>query len=497
MSAIDQRARRPILADAANMKGKISKFKSRPGQRYAWIAVVVLAGALAWPVIHHVRMHRALPIRPDLSSSPSILVNEITSAESAARGWGFSDAGLKRLAGLYHANGFFDEALACYRILAESNPHEARWPHLIANIESSFGRIAEALPWQRKAAELAPGNFIVHLRLGDLLFKDNAIEEARKSYERAQKLEPTNPYVLQGLARCAMRQDDWTGARAYLHLALKARGDFVSGWALLTDVETHLGNLAVAEQSRRLGNGQFREMIDPWLSDLNDLRYDPYQLSIAAASLTTDPARARQLLERAVAISPQSSAYRRQLAKMLIAAHETKAAREHLEKAVALDPDDAESWSTLIALLLDLHDGHAAFTAVQEGLRHCPQSGYLHFIKGQALAATAHPDQAEEEFKLSQRLQPAEIRAYIELTSLYVQAGRVPEAIDEAQGALAADPGNTTVMGMLAQLYIMQRNEAEAIQWTRKVRANPGDQSAILQQIQSMYLQQFSHPLSD
>jgi hypothetical protein len=52
-------------------------------------------------------------------------------------------------------------------------------------------------------------------------------------------------------------------------------------------------------------------------------------------------------------------------------------------------------------------------------------------------------------------------------------------------------------MGMLAQLYIMQRNEAEAIQWTRKVRANPGDQSAILQQIQSMYLQQFSHPLSD
>ena len=495
MSAIDQADRRPILTVAANMKPRISKphHKTR-----WWITLAVtftLATAAAWPLVNRVRVvQQALPQKPDLSSSPAALIDEITTAETSARSWGFSNTGLERLAELYHANSFSNEALACYRTLAKLAPRDARWPHLIANLEASFGRIDQALPWQRKAAELAPENFIVHLRLGDFLFKDNAIADAEKSYSRAHQIAPANPYVLLGMARCALRREDISGARALLRQTVEAQSDFVSAWALLASVETQLGNEAAATQARILGNGQFRELVDPWLSFLTELCYDPYQLSVAAA-VAPDSVRARQLLEKTVSLAPDVASYRWQLAKLLIRAHENALARQQLEKAVTLAPDDAEAWSSLITLLIDTNDGRAAVSALMEGLRNCPQSGFLHFTNGRRLAALSHPAEAEAELKLSKRLQPAETRAYIELSSLYVQAGRLPEALDEVQSALTVAPADITLMGMLAELYIMQGDEAEAIRWSKKILASPKDESSTLNQIRKMFLQQFARPL--
>jgi tetratricopeptide (TPR) repeat protein len=498
MSTIDQIVRQASVGPRRPMKPRPLKPSRKQRGWFFLLLVLALTGVLLWPAIHRAHVVRQdLPARPDFGTSVPALIDEIAQAETTARGWRSGNPDLERLAGLYHANGFFNEALSCYQLLARLDPGEPRWPHLIAAIEASFGRLDDAVPFEEQAVRLAPGNFIVRLRLGDFLFKRNEVKDAENAYRRALQIAPDNPYVLLGLSRCALRQEDWTTARTHLRRAVEAKPDFAAAWALLTDVEIHLGDNPAATYARSRGNKQFRELPDPWLGFLDDLCYDPYQLSVTAAALTTEPARAQRLLERAIALAPQSSAYHRELAKLLITTHENAGARTHLEKAVTLTPDDAESWSAYITLLLDLREGRTAVTALQEALSHCPQSGYLHFIKGQALAATGHPNFAEAEFKISQRLQPAELRAYLELVSLYVKAGRLQEAVDEAHGAFVADPGSTTIMGMLAQLYIMQGNESEALQWTRKIRAIPGDQSAVLQQIQLIYGRQFSRSLPD
>ncbi|HEX2862702.1 MAG TPA: tetratricopeptide repeat protein [Lacunisphaera sp.] len=465
--------------------------------RHAWVIGFIAAlavAAAAWPLVRNARLVRAgLPARPaDTGLSPA-LADALTAADVAARNWRPSSAALAQLAGLYHANGFASEALACYRVLAAFEPREPRWPHLLAHLESSFGRLDAALPWQRSAVALAPDDFAVHLRLGDLLFKQNAVAGAEQAYARAAQVQPANPYALLGLARCAQRREDWRAAREHLRAAVTGEPGFVSGWALLASIETRLGNDTAAAEARRRGNGQFREYADPWLAFLDELSYDPYQLSVAAA-VSPDPARARQLLERAIALAPDVASYRRQLAK-LVATSEPATARAELERAVRLAPDDAESWSALVALLLELKDSRAALAALAEGLRHCPQSGFLHFTNGRRLAATGQTAAAEAEFKVSQRLQPAEIRGYIELSALYVRTGRMADAAREATAALAMDPGNSLVLGMLAQLAIIQEDEPAALAWVAKIRALPSDESATLRQVAAMFEQQFSRPL--
>jgi len=55
--------------------------------------------------------------------------------------------GLIALSRLYHANGFFNEALQCYAGLQRLQLGEARWLHLKASILAGFGRLDEACPW--------------------------------------------------------------------------------------------------------------------------------------------------------------------------------------------------------------------------------------------------------------------------------------------------------------------------------------------------------------
>lgn len=472
---------------------------SRSRRLVGWFAGLVvllaIAGALAWPTIRRARtVAGGLPPQPEPARVSSALAAELNDAELAARGWRAPVGQMQRLAELYHANGFPTEAKACYLVLTTLQPREPRWPYLLAQLEASSGNVNDALPWQQRAAALGPNEFMVQLRLGDLLFKNNSLPDAEKAYREAVRISPGDSYALLGLARCALRRDDWNGARTFLRQAVDARSNFVGAWALLASVEQHLGNTAAAADARRRGNGQFRELSDPWLSFLTARSFDPYQLSIAAA-VSPNPAEARELLERAVTLAPNSSSYRRQLAKVLITAGQTAEARAQLEKAVALEPTDVEAWSTLITLLMDLKEGRAAVAALAEALRHCPQSGFLHFTNGRRLAATGHPAEAEGEFQISKQLQPSEIRAYVELSTLYVQQEKFPEALREVQSALQVDPSNALLVSMIAQLYVMSGNETQAITWAQRYQQLPNPERETSRQIESMYQQQFGRAL--
>lgn len=478
--------------------GSLSPTLSRRRWRALGVGcLVLLAGGFTWSFQRTWAIRAALPPEPDLAGKPGVLVDEIASAAASARRWGFRQAApLAKLAALYHANGFFAEAGACYRVLAKLEPRDPRWPHLLAQLEASFGRLDTALPWEETAARLAPDNALVQLRLGDLRFKDNHTSAAEHAYQRARELAPGNPHALLGLARCALRRDDWNAARDLLRGAVAAQATFTAGWSLLASVEAHLGLASASAQARVRGNGQFREPADPWLTALNEFCYDPYTLSVAAA-VAPDPAAACALLERAIALAPEEAAYHRQLAKRLIAARDPGGARAQLEQAVKLAPDDAEAWSSLVELLLDTRELRAAMAALAEGLRRCPQSGFLHFTNGRRLAATGRPAEAETEFRHSIALQPTEVRGYVELSTLYIRADRVADATKTIESAYAVDPANVTVMGLLAQLAILRRDAPAAEKWAAKIRELPTDESATLASIRAAYAQQFGRPLPD
>ena len=185
---------------------------------------------------------RHLPVSPRLDTRSAALGDSLAAAEARARSWRHATAGLVELSRLYHANGYYPEALLCYAGLAAVEPLNARWPHLQACIISDFGRGDEALPLREKAVALAPDYIPARLRLGDILLKGNRLTDAAKSYAAVLDHAPGDPYALLGLARCDLAANDWAKARERLQAALAKTPDNIGVLSLLVTVSEHLGD---------------------------------------------------------------------------------------------------------------------------------------------------------------------------------------------------------------------------------------------------------------
>jgi HemY protein len=456
---------------------------------------LIAVGAWGWKVTRlHAIAARAIPARPNLTGWPTTFGAAIDAAEARANGYFHAITGLTHLAELYHANGFFNEASVCYRGLIDLDPADARWPHELARILSGFGRIEEALPLAQHAVALAPKNVTYHLRVGEMEFKLNQISAAATTFAASFTLDPGNVYALLGLARCDMLASNWTRARDRLRESVERRPDFSAGWELLAGVLDHLHETPSSDETQAFARGgRFRDMTDPSPADDPDSCFDAYQLSVSAA-MATDKAEAQRRLERAIELAPLNSSYHRQIAKLFISVKEFAGARQHLEAAVSSVPTDAEAWATLIDLLTThLPDGPAARKALADGLVHCPESAYLHFLNGQQLAAMQRFEEAIAEFKTAIRFQPNEARAYVELSSIYVMHSRMEEALAAIKGARSAEPGNPAVLNLLVRLEIMSDHEAAAREALRALRRLPLADLADISALEQMFRDELGH----
>ncbi|HYD84445.1 MAG TPA: tetratricopeptide repeat protein, partial [Opitutus sp.] len=367
------------------------------------MAVLIAIGWLGWRAFAARNIAIAsIPARPDLSGWSPILAARLQEAEESARGFGNATAGVAELSRLYHANGFLLEASQCYNGLRELESSNARWPHLLASIVAGYGRLDEAKPLLETALRLAPDYIPARLRLAEALLKSNDLIGAAAAYADVLRREPGNPYAELGLARCSIENGDWTGARERLQKAVTGRPDTFGGWALLVAIHEHFGDreALAAARPRAAAAGRFREMPDPWLDELTEDCYDPYRLSVAAA-LTTDSARARRWIERAIELSPDTGSYHRQLAILLQRTRDYPAARRHFERAAALNPADSDAWAHLVGLLKDMRNPAAADQALANGLAHCPESPALRHLNGQRLRLLGHFDAARAELELA------------------------------------------------------------------------------------------------
>jgi tetratricopeptide (TPR) repeat protein len=435
-----------------------------------------------------------IPVRPAADSLRPELADEIAARENAVRGFRHPGAGLVGLSRLYHANGFYREAIQCYETLGRLEPHEARWPHLHASILAGSGRIEEALPLWQRAIALAPDYLPARIRLGDILTKANHRSEAIQAYAAALQREPGNPYALLGLARNDLAEHDWSRARAHLEQAVTAHPDFIGALSLLVTVYEHEGEAKGARGLREvIGRKEFRDIPDPWLDELIGDCYDSYRLSVAAAvaGLAGDTATARNHLERAVALSPAAGSYHRQLGQFLFQQHDYPSARRHLEKAVAVAPDDSDAWLSLVDVLTELNQPAEAERTLLAGLAACPQSAALHYAYGHKLGESDQPGPAITELQTAKKLRPSEANSYIDLALVYFRLNRIEEGVAEMRAALSVQPGHPLAMQVLARHAINSGDEPAARQWIQQLRQQARVSEADLGTITGEYQQHF------
>ena len=79
---------------------------------------------------------------------------------------------------------------------------------------------------------------------------------------------------------------------------------------------------------------------------------------------------------------------------------------------------------------------------------------YYHFMLGLLKERDEDLTAAIAEYKQALEYDPKASEVYVRLADLYVQANRVPEAIQDAQQAIEKDSSNKEAHRMLGQIYL-------------------------------------------
>ena len=464
---------------------------------FALLGLLAIAGGgwLAWHA--QADQRRWTQLRPALpaavgAAAPGLDARLAQSAAGFAR-WPVDRAALADFSQLCHANGLLPEAMQGYRALLVADPTEARWPHLLAEILTGYGRLDEALPLLQQAVALAPAQPVLWHRLGEARLKNNQPTEAGAAFAELLRLQPGNVHALFGLARCDLQAGRLTAARSRLQEAVAAQPNFPGAPSLLATVFERLGNPAAAEITRKSvsGDGRYMGMADPLAVDLAVYGYNPYALLVAASGEMSDgrPARAVPLLERALTLDPNDARLYRQLARARGRLGDLPGARTALERAVTLAPTDEKIRGELVALLRETRDQPALEQVVAAGLVATPDSASLHFEAGLLAARAGRFDDAITHYEFAARAQPGESAAPCELAAIYFGTNRAAAGFAVIDRLLQAQPACQPALTLLVR-YGLEHSDARTGQWLRQALA-AGAPSPALTELTQTYQRRY------
>ena len=369
--------------------------------------------------------------------------------------WPPDRVALAEFSQLCDANGLMPEAMQGYRALMTVDPAEGRWPHLLAEVLSGLGRLDEALPLRRRVTELAPGQSIGWLRLGDIQLKTNHIAEAEAAYQEVLKRTPGDVFALFGLARCDLQSGRLTAARSRLQQAVASDPDFPGAQTLLAMVFDQLGNAEAAEFARHQvkGDGRYTAAADPWALDLVAYCHNPYTLLTEASAQSSDgqPKKGLPLLNRAIQLTPEDARLHRQLGNTLIRLGDQPGALRELERALTLAPTDEKIRTDLIKVLRDASKTTRLEEVVLAGIITNPDSSSLNYEAGLIAARAGKSDQAIRLFSLVWKLRPEEAAAPCELAAVYFGTHRAAEGVAVLEAVLKNKPNHPAALTMLVR----------------------------------------------
>jgi tetratricopeptide (TPR) repeat protein len=236
------------------------------------------------------------------------------------------------------------------------------------------------------------------------------------------------------------------------------------------------------------------------------------RLGLVQWRVKTDPARAQQEFERAVALAPDSGFARYSFGAFLRGREAFDDAVRELSRALDIDANDRAARAELADLHYDRrawnlalpHYERLAAWAASSAAASTPASARAAFVFRHAytLAQLDRDVEARSVYETVVRLDPANGAAWNNLGLLYrdagdllralaahesalalqpddvtrqrnyamtlLEAGRVPDALRQLQAALGAEPGDATTMLYLARGFAAQKKKRETLDWLRR-----------------------------
>lgn len=400
-----------------------------------------------------------VPLIPDRISANSILRVELEKAYERAAGTASIPL---EIPFLYHANGYYEQAIASYPIAI--NPSQdgerARYLHALAALESGYQDLA--ISELESLASSDTDYSVAYLRLGDVLLKQQNLENAASAYHASIEKGGSLIHAQLGLAQLSIQSEQWETAEDWLLEAIRSDNSISTPYTLLGLVYGKLGQSDKQQEALRMSylKSEYPEPPDPWKEHLLlNYSYDPYLLMISAemAGEADRPDLADQLLERVTVVASGN-------AKALVALgtarmeSELSKAREHFQAAISLDPDAENGYLGLAETFARDEDLKGAMAVIENGLQTVSTSANLYNYLGELYLSQKLPRKALQAFQKAHQLNPMGLIPMRNLGSLLLAEG-------DSRGSrlleryLAFQPDDQQVARSYAQWLVERQGE--------------------------------------
>ncbi len=403
---------------------------------------------------------------------------------------------LRGLARLYHSNRLYDEARACYRIIAARSPGlSARDHYYLSDISQNAGDLETAQSELRLVLAEAPTYQPARLTLAETLFKSGRADEAAQVWTAIVATEPNQAQASLGLARFELQQGNDDAAVSRLERLIGAHLDCVSGAALLSQVLSRRGQAeraaALAEMSRRKHEPA---PVDPWLDDLLADCYDSQRLTLRFEEMlySGQLAAALPLLDRVEALDPKSWTPQLLRGWSLANGHHDREAVEQYRLALKKGGDPEQIVPLVVASMLVLDQVKEAFTFVAHHYAQNPDSTDILTAYADLAVRLGNDPLAKELLSKLLQKEPYLYRANMSLAKLLWSSSEHEQAVQCVQRIVKAFPSDVASRGLLAQHYLEHADPRSAISPLEQALSVAGNTPALERltaMLESAYLQ--------
>ena len=185
-----------------------------------------------------------------------------------------------------------------------------------------------------------------------------------------------------------------------------------------------------------------------------------------------NPAKAEQLLRKAIAITDKNYEYHYHLGSALLENKNPRAAVEPLRSAIALRASHAQSHMRLGMAYEKIGEVDKAQEAYREAIRQNPRFPESYNALGNLYLRYEKPTHAAQVFKNGIENNPSWARNYHDLGLVYQEQKRLDEAIGNFEKSFGLDPGNLGAAFNLGMAHADKGSKRNALRYLKTYMVN-------------------------
>jgi tetratricopeptide (TPR) repeat protein len=410
--------------------------------RWAPLVLVVVAGlGVLARDLFRTRIDPVAP--PDWNRVDATVLPVLRQAFDTATAQPGSARAHGRLAMVYEANGFWDEAARAFAIAGRLDGDEPAYTLHRGISQAELGRTSEAEKSFARAEESSTTRAAAAHRRGWLALSEGRAEEALAAFERAAAAAPERPEPVVGQAAARLRLREPDVARELLEGVLAdEQGDEHTHY-LLGTAYRDLGRDEDARRELALGAGGSPAFVpDVLTAELAGVRADTATRVDRALAMIRE-GRAEdglRVLEQLYGESPADVDSINNLAVARLEAGQPERALADLQRALALREDAFQTWLNLGACQIALRRLDDALRSADRAARLAPDLGAPQLLRGRVLVLLGRAAEALGPLERAVRLDPDNADARFLFGELLASAQRYGEAATEFEAAARLRP---------------------------------------------------------